>query len=63
MENENCNCIQCKYINIENEEYSKFIEGYVRFECKLKGHTDWFDTESNDTTKFICNEFIKKEGI
>lgn len=56
------NCVHCKYVNTENDEYSKFVEGFIRYECKLKGHTEWFDLQSNEMTKFNCNEFIEKEG-
>lgn len=56
---EELNCIKCKYCNLNNIEYSKFCDNYVRFECRLKGYTQWTDTETND--KLICNDFEMEE--
>lgn len=55
------NCINCKYIDLENTEYSKFCEGYIRFGCKINGTTAWISTEDESDEKALCSSYERRE--
>ena len=54
-----CNCMNCEYINLDNEEYSMFCEGYLRHECMKNEYTDW--TYIDDQKNIRCKDWKLKE--
>ena len=61
---QNIECKDCKYINWDDIEYSKFNPGYVRFGCladNIEGKTPWIYTEDSVGNPVVCKDYIRDE--